>query len=172
MPGSSRDHRPIRPGEHQRARRAPHGVVCTSTSIHHDHRAPVLGFKSKGTGPTSTRIELIRTLRCLRVVKRWQLPRHSASWANAIRHARTYASDAGSTRPACALPRKSEPARHEPTPDRHAGRPPAARDAGELPGAVTHKPPLAMRRFYDGSRIVMPPTAMTYSFACSSNRTE
>jgi hypothetical protein len=130
MPGSSRDHRPIRPGEHQRARRAPHGVVCTSTSIHHDHRAPVLGFKSKGTGPTSTRIELIRTLRCLRVVKRWQLPRHSASWANAIRHARTYASDAGSTRPACAPPRKSEPTRHEPTPDRHAGRPPAGSRRG------------------------------------------
>jgi hypothetical protein len=33
-------------------------VVCTSTSIHHDDRAPVLGFKSKGAGPTSTRIEL------------------------------------------------------------------------------------------------------------------
>jgi hypothetical protein len=58
MPGSSRDHRPIRPGEHQRARRAPHGVMCTSTSIHHDDRAPVLGFKSEGAGPTSTRIEL------------------------------------------------------------------------------------------------------------------
>ena len=45
---------------------------------------------------------------------------------------------------------------------------PAARRRARTAVLSTDREPM----IYDGSRIVIPPTAMTYSFACSSNRTE